>query len=296
MRDQEIIGLQEAYLEVYEEVDTRRAPKEMLDRLNASREGHMAQDGANKPAYDAKQRLLKKAHKKRTEISEAQEEGRRARKRYKNAPSYDQVKAGIDAKEKAAAERKAERAAARRPLTPGERYEQEKAARGKKYSSDVNPYFNPRSVREEVLSYLLDEGFASDEKSAEAIMCAMSEAWIGSIVEQASTVASSGGAGGKVTADKQYPATLRGLKGVKSTDSKGTEYFQPYTSSGRKEASGKPFGPTTMPDTNRAQYKQLYSGKYENIPASQSTKNPESHLSRTGIPKVRSATSTYGID
>jgi hypothetical protein len=113
----------------------------------------------------------------------AQEEGRRARRRSKNAPSYDQVKAGIDAKEKAAAERKAERAAARKPLTPGERYEQEKAARGKKYSSDVNPYFNPRSVREEVLSYLLDEGFASDEKSAEAIMGAMSEEWVGSIVE-----------------------------------------------------------------------------------------------------------------
>ena len=54
---------------------------------------------------------------------------------------------------------------------------------GEKYSSDVNPYFNPRSVREEVLSYLLDEGFASDEKSAEAIMGAMSEAWVESIVE-----------------------------------------------------------------------------------------------------------------
>ncbi len=54
---------------------------------------------------------------------------------------------------------------------------------GTQYSSDVNPYFNPRSVREEVLSYLLDEGFASDEKSAEAIMGAMSEAWIESICE-----------------------------------------------------------------------------------------------------------------
>ena len=39
------------------------------------------------------------------------------------------------------------------------------------------------NVIEEVLSYLLDEGFASDEKSAEAIMDAMSEAWIESIVE-----------------------------------------------------------------------------------------------------------------
>ena len=238
----------------------------------------------------------------------AQEEGRRARKRYKNAPSYDEVKAKIDAKEKAAAERKAERAAAKKPLTPAERYEQEKAARKDKSGSfsqhrmtgsggHGSEYRVSSRFREEfVVNYLLDEGFASDEKSAEAILGAMSEAWVESIVEQASTVASSGGAGGKVTADKQYPATLRGLKGVKSTDSKGTEYFQPYTSSGRREPSGKPFEPTTMPDANRAQYKQLYSGKYENIPASQSTKNPQSHLSRTGIPKVRSATSTYGID
>lgn len=51
------------------------------------------------------------------------------------------------------------------------------------YRSDVSPNFNPRSVREEVISYLLDEGFASDEKSAQAIAGAMSEAWVESIVE-----------------------------------------------------------------------------------------------------------------
>jgi hypothetical protein len=118
----------------------------------------------------------------------AQEEGRRARKRYKNAPSYDEVKAKIDAKEKAAAERKAERAAARKPLTPAERYEQEKAARKDKSGGfsqhrmtgsrgHGSEYQNTRSIREEVLSYLLDEGFASDEKSAEAILGAMSEGW-----------------------------------------------------------------------------------------------------------------------
>ena len=123
------------------------------------------------------------------------EEGRRARKRFKNAPSYAEVKAAIDAKEKAAAERKAERKSAKKPLTPAEKYEQEKSARAKKGSSGYgysqhlmggsgsSSSFNPRSVREEVLSYLLDEGFASDEKSAEAIMDAMSEAWIESIVE-----------------------------------------------------------------------------------------------------------------
>ena len=44
-------------------------------------------------------------------------------------------------------------------------------------------YQNTRSIREEVLSYLLDEGFASDEKSAEAIMDAMSEEWRQSIME-----------------------------------------------------------------------------------------------------------------
>jgi len=79
-------------------------------------------------------------------------------------------------------------------------YEKEKAARSKKkYSSDVNPYFNPRSIREEVLSYLLDEGFASDEKSAEAIMGAMSEAWVESIMEENSTVlAAKGGVAGAV--------------------------------------------------------------------------------------------------
>jgi len=180
--------------------------------------------------------------------------------------------------------------------------------KGKKYERQVQSGVRAASSQEKkrlgikediydiILSHLLDEGYAETQEQAEVIMVNMSEDWRESIVEQASTVASSGGAGGKVTADKQYPATLRGLKGVKSTDSKGTEYFQPYTSSGRREPSGKPFEPTTMPDANRAQYKQSYSGKYENIPASQSTKNPQSHLFRTGVPRVRSATSTYGID
>ena len=80
-----------------------------------------------------------------------------------------------------------------KPTTAKKQHELEKKRRmrkhlgknvgGEKYSSDVNPYFNPRSVREEVLSYLLDEGFASDEKSAEAILGAMSEAWVENIRE-----------------------------------------------------------------------------------------------------------------
>jgi hypothetical protein len=37
-----------------EEVDKRRAPAELVARLSAKREGHMAQDGPNKAAYDAR--------------------------------------------------------------------------------------------------------------------------------------------------------------------------------------------------------------------------------------------------
>jgi len=123
----------------------------------------------------------------------AQEEGRRARRR-KPSKSVEQLKAEISARDEAKAQRAAERAAARRPLTPGERYEQEKAARKDKSGGfsqhrmtgsrgHGSEYQNTRSIREEVLSYLLDEGFASDEKSAEAILGAMSEAWVESIVE-----------------------------------------------------------------------------------------------------------------
>ena len=75
-----------------------------------------------------------------------------------------------------------------KPRTAIQQYKLEKKRRERKhlgknvggfsYSSDVNPYLNPRSVREEILvDYLLEEGFASDEKSAQAIAGAMSEEW-----------------------------------------------------------------------------------------------------------------------
>jgi hypothetical protein len=232
MRDHEIIGLQEAYLEVCEEVDTRRAPKEMIDRLNASREGHMAQDGPNKPAYDAKQRLLKKAHKKRTQVSEAQEGGRRARRR-KPSKSVEQLKAEISARDEAKAQRATERAAARRPLTPGERYDQEKAAKKDKSGGfsqhrmtgsggHGSTYSVPSRFKEEfVVNYLLDEGFASDEKSAEAIMGAMSEAWVESIVEEVLDEELSGSRKGKASEilnrKLRDVETLRNLAGRKRT-------------------------------------------------------------------------------
>ena len=50
-----------------EEIDKRRAPAELVARLSAKREGHMAQDGPNKAAYDAKQRLLAKSKAKRVD-------------------------------------------------------------------------------------------------------------------------------------------------------------------------------------------------------------------------------------
>jgi len=70
-----------------EEVDNRRAPKELLDRLNSRMVGWMADDGPNERAYDAKQRLLKKAYEKRKrmeeEIETIDESGKKCWKGYK---------------------------------------------------------------------------------------------------------------------------------------------------------------------------------------------------------------------
>lgn len=119
---------------------------------------------------------------------------------------------------------------------------------------------NIRSVREEVLvDYLLEEGFASDEKSAQAIAGAMSESWMQSIVEQASTVSSSGGAGGKVTVNKSYPATLNNQKGIKSTGPTGTEYFTPN------------FPGSNVPNRAESKFKSVASQQYEKVPSDQRT-------------------------
>ena len=183
-------------------------------------------------------------------------------------------------------------------------------SRGHGSDYEVNPRISYRHNEEYLIDYLLGEGFASDEKSACAIVGAMSEEWKQSIVEapkgfglgfldlrkpaakpkaepasapKPPTVQSSGGAGGKVTVDKQYPATLGGKKGVKSTDDSGTEYFMPNV------------GVSNMPDYSKAQYKNKYTDKYQNIPSSQGASNPQSHLSRTGVPRVHARTANYGI-
>jgi len=119
----------------------------------------------------------------------------RPARRRKPPKSVEQLKAEISARDEAKAQRAAERKAARTPLTPAERYEKEKAARKDKSGSfsqhrmtgsrgHGSEYTVPSRLREElVISYLLDEGFASDEKSAQAIAGAMSEEWRESIVE-----------------------------------------------------------------------------------------------------------------
>ena len=52
---------------VPEETEVSEGKKEMLAKMNASREGFMAKDGPNKAAHDAKQRILKKTKEKMTE-------------------------------------------------------------------------------------------------------------------------------------------------------------------------------------------------------------------------------------
>ena len=69
-----------------------------------------------------------------------------------------------------------------------------KSSKNPRLMDDAGParIHNPslKKVEEEtdlydaILSHLLDEGFASDEKSAEAILGAMSESWVESIVEE----------------------------------------------------------------------------------------------------------------
>jgi len=77
-----------------EEVDTRRAPKELVARLSARREGEMAQDGPNKAAYDAKQRLLakSKAKMKKEELELDEAKDKKGKSSGKKDACYSKVK------------------------------------------------------------------------------------------------------------------------------------------------------------------------------------------------------------
>ena len=79
------------------------------------------------------------------------------------------------------------------------------------------------------------------------------------VVEQTSTVTSPGGADGKVTVNKSYPATLNNQKGVKSTGPTGTEYFTPN------------FPGSSVPNRAEAKFKSVASQQYEKVPKDQRT-------------------------
>jgi hypothetical protein len=204
MRDHEIIGLQEAYLEVCEE-------------------------------------------------------GRSARRR-KPSKSVEQLKAEISARDEAKAQRATERAAARRPLTPGEKYDQEKATKKDK-SSDFSRHrmtgsgghgstysVSSRFKEEFVVNYLLDEGFASDEKSAEAILGAMSEAWVESIVEEVLDEALTGRRG-KRAITKFQDQNDRPDRYRKPSENKNPKpNYTLGAVAGHKEGSPNPHNPATPED------------------------------------------------
>ena len=193
----------------------------------------------------------------------------RTARRRKSSKSVEQLKAEISARDEAKANRAAERkpsgAAAEaqeaaRKRRNAEKYEQEKAARAKKGSSGYgysqhlmggssrSSSFNPRSVREEVLSYLLDEGFASDEKSAEAILGAMSEAWVESIVEEVLDEALTGRRG-KRAITKFQDQNDRPDQYRKPSENKNPKpNYTLGAVAGHKEGSPNPHNPATPED------------------------------------------------
>ena len=170
-----------------EEVDKRRAPAELVSRLSAKREGHMAQDGPNKPAYDAKQRILAKIKARmKEEVETIDEAGKKCWKGYKKAgtqklfgKTYNRC---VKANEEFVDEAKDETEIGitglpipKKKRSPKKQYEFEKARRknlgtnvgGKTYKKDVTPYYNPR-VKEEVESDWrseIEEGAAWTKKS-----------------------------------------------------------------------------------------------------------------------------------
>ena len=103
---------------------------------------------------------------------------------------------------------------------------------GKEYSTKMKENY----VNEEYLiDYLLGEGFASDEKSAEAIMGAMSEEWKHSIIEMDEFAAGGGNAKMKQTGmsrDQVISLGKKNLAAKPSTSSSGSS-----SSSGRADSS-----------------------------------------------------------
>jgi hypothetical protein len=227
MRDQEILGLHEAYNQVYELDEVKGGGR--IDPLsgfpNHGERARSPKDAGLKMSPIDRAEARANALRKR-EDPEATKRANRIQSRF-IGPTKRGLSRAIDASSAAKANEKRRLTQSedydltvkenndeteegitgqpipKRNLGPKKRHEFEKkrtAERKKRKdpragdSLSINrmtgsgghgsTYQNNRSIREEVLSYLLDEGFASDEKSAEAIMVNMSEAWIESIVEE----------------------------------------------------------------------------------------------------------------
>jgi len=167
-----------------EEVDERRAPAELVARLSARREGEMAQDGPNKPAYYAKQRILAKTKAKRMkEEVESIDELKcwKGYKRKKGAIPGEKGSCVKENEEVIEAKDETEIGITGLPIpkkkrSPKKQYEFEKKRRenlgrnvgGKTYSDDVAPYkTNPRIgyLRNEEMENELGEARHTPTKS-----------------------------------------------------------------------------------------------------------------------------------
>ena len=167
-----------------EEVDERRAPAELVARLSARREGEMAQDGPNKPAYYAKQRILAKTKAKRMkEEVESIDELKcwKGYKRKKGAIPGEKGSCVKENEEVIEAKDETEIGITGLPIpkkkrSPKKQYEFEKKRRenlgrnvgGKTYSADVAPYkTNPRIgyLRNEEMENELGEARHTPTKS-----------------------------------------------------------------------------------------------------------------------------------
>jgi hypothetical protein len=251
MRDQEILGLHQAYNQVYEldEVKGGGRIDPLADFPNHGERARSPKDAGLKMSPIDRAEARANALRKRKD-PEATKRANRIQSRF-IGPTKRGLSRAIDASSTARANEKKRLTQSedydltvkenkdeteegitgqpipKRNLGPKKRYEFEKernAERKKRKdpragdSLSINrmtgsgghgsTYQNTRSVREEVLSYLLDEGFASDEKSAEAIMVNMSEAWIESIVERKHPIMSVTSASGENRSKKRPGATV----------------------------------------------------------------------------------------
>lgn len=143
-----------------EEVDRRRAPAELVARLRSKTPGLMADDGPNKPSYDAKQRLLAKTNAKRMKEQVESIDELKCWKGYKRKKGSVPGAKGscvkeneevIEAKDETEIGITGKRIPKTNWRSPKKRHEFEKKRReagftstGPKYKkSDVSPYYNP---------------------------------------------------------------------------------------------------------------------------------------------------------